>query len=165
MVKSRLADIRDSSGVGATTLGEELNSLNVTAMHRIQSKTKIDKICHEIISSVSDLLLVRIDEGELEGRKRMKKNDARLLHTEDTLWGEGIRIRHELMSKGKRIRPPRGWLWYDTDDNVIGCIYQKPESEGYEVFVHRDIADNPHGSILLISAMRKKIKKLIPKSQ
>lgn len=165
MVKAKLVDIRVSEWVWAKGLWAEIDTLDVRAIHKIRSEVSIENLRNRIISAVSDTILVRIDEWKLENRKLMKMNDARLIHTEDVIWSAWIRIRDELTTEWSKITLPRWWTWQDADTTLIGCIYKKNNSEWYEVFVHRDIADNPHGSSVLISAMRKKIKKLVPKSK
>ncbi len=165
MVKAKLVDIRVSEWVWAKALWAEIGTLDITAMHKIRGEINIENIRNAIISAVSDALLVHIDEWELENRKNKKVNDARLKYTDDMIWGEWASIRSELMTEWTKIALPRWWTWEDADSTLIGCIYKKNNSEWYEVFVHRDIADNPHGSSVLISEMRRKIKKLKIKSK
>ncbi len=163
MVKSRLVDISVSRWEQAESLSAEIGNLDIRALHKIRDEQDIERLRNTIISAVSDALLVHVDEWELEKRKNKKTKDAPLKYTGDMIWKEWATIRSELTSEWEKIALPRWWIWQDTNDEVIGCIYKKSELQGYGLLVHRDIADNPHGSSVLITEMRKKIKKLIPK--
>ena len=88
MVKARLVDIRDTKSSSGNILESDIGDLRVRAMHNITGKQKIEALRLQIISAVSDVLLVHIDERELEKRKLKKINEDRLSHTDDSLWQE-----------------------------------------------------------------------------
>jgi hypothetical protein len=165
MVKKRLEILTSENGDNAVLLWEEIEALTIKSLRKIKSQEEIKRICHEVISAVGDLLLVHIDEWMLESQKPKKWKYIPLNHTDDSRWENSAIIWKDWNSERWLDDAPRGYVYYDNDKSLIGTIYAADSTKWYEVFIEKEIADNPIGAKLLIREMKKKLGKLLKKSK
>jgi len=161
MVSKKLVDIRESEWDQVESIGENIKKLKTKNLREIKTSKAIMEICHEVISAVDTLILVRIDEWELKNRKLKKQKDHPLQHNFDAVWVWGAKIRKDWNALWWKQNPPHGWVWYDKDHTLLSCIYQPSWTDTYEALIRKEIADNPHGAILLLKEMKSKLNKLI----
>lgn len=163
MVHRSLQKMHQNSQEWARRISEEITALRVKNLARITSSQAIKEICNEVISAVDGILIVHVDEEELSKRKPRRADKIRIQHTDDTRWANTSIIRDDWSSKEWGNKSLKWWVWYNKDESILGCMYYKPNKEGYEVFIKKDIADHPEGAIFLIQEMKKKLNKHIPR--
>lgn len=161
MVSKKLVDIRESEWDQVNSIGDKIKKLNTKNLREIKTTDEIMLICHEVISAVDTLVLVRIDEWELINRKLKRQKDHPLQHNFDDVWVWGAKIRTDWNALWWKRNPPHGWVWYDRDDTLLSCIYQSHWSDTHEALIRKEIADNPHGAIVLLREMKTKLNKLL----
>ncbi len=164
MVRRRLESITSIESSWAISLWKEIQWLTVKNLRKIKSAGDIKTICGEVISAVCNLIIVHVDEWSLLTRKSKKDKHVPIQHTDDSRWEDSSIIRKDWNSERWIRKPPHGWVYYDTDWALLGTIYETNKSKWYEVFIKKEIADNPSGAKLLIWEMKKKLDKLIPNS-
>lgn len=163
MVRRKLESITSTESGWAISLWKEIQSLTVKSLRKIKSPEAISMICHEVISAVCSLIIVHIDEWVLAMRKPKKDQYIPIQHIDDSRWEDSSIIRQDWNSQKWLKKPPHGWVYYDTDWALLGTIYETTKDKWYEVFIKREVADNPSGARLLIWEMKNKLGKLIKK--
>ncbi len=163
MVYGKLQNIHQSWSAETVRLSKEIKELKIISLKKIKSDQKIKTIYNDIISAVDKLLIVHIDEGELSIMKPRKAGVSPILHTDDERWINGSIIREDWTRKKWQNQSLKWWIWFDTDESILGCLYYKFNEKGYEVFIKNVIADHPQGAMFLVQEMKKKLNKHILK--
>lgn len=165
MVKKRLESLQWEEDQDNDILWKEIRALTIKSLRRVQSPEAIKKICFEVITAVWWLLLVHVDEWVLATRKPKRKVYEPIQHTEDDRWKNSATIGKDWNSERWLENAPRWYVYYDTDWSLLGTIYESSREKWYEVFLKREIVDNPSGAKLIIEEMKQKLKKIHSKEK
>ncbi len=163
MVTRKLANLIHPNPETQNLLSLEIEWLKTKNLRKIHSRERIKEICFEVISAIDILVLVHVDEQEIEKRKIKKERDKPIEYADDvTRWSSWVKIRKDWGSERWLHNPPHGWVYYGQDGSLLWTIYEWKEKWKYEIFMRREVAENPHGATLLIKTMKKKLEQLIP---
>jgi hypothetical protein len=163
MVKRRLTSIASSEWDLPESLSIEIEKLKKKNLRKIKSTEQIKQICHEVIGAIDTLLLVHVNEDTIEKRKVKKERDTPISYDDSACWNNGAKIREDWSTDRWTKKTPHGWVYYNEDKSLLGTIYEWKEEWQYEVFIRREVAENPHGATILIREMKKKLEEILPK--
>ncbi len=163
MVKERLIATSNSLWDHADAVTRDIEKLKQRNLRKIKSEKAIRRICFEVITAVDTLILVHVNPDELEKRKIKKQKWIPLKYDDTILWNDSARIRNDWQTTRWQESSPHGWVYYNEDKSLLWTIYEGAESWNYEIFIRKDIAENPHGASILIWSMKKKLEKIMKK--
>ncbi len=163
MVRESLRDMSNSDSDYAKSVWTAIAKLDTKNLREIKSEKAIRDICFQVITAVETILLVHVNEEELEKRKLKKQKNVPLKYEDALVWNSGARIRVDWTSARWKKNSPHGWIYYNEDKSLLGTIYEWQEKGKYEIFIRKEIAENPHGAFVLLKAMKKRCEKVMKK--
>lgn len=156
MIQENLQNMHSSEWFHAKSIKREIRGLTVEKLHKINDSEKIINICFEVMQAIERCLLVHVDEHSLESRKLKKDKNKPLTYTEYEVNKNAANIRSDWASKKWGLPSlPYGYI-FRKRETILGIIYKTESNTWYRTFVDKRIANNPHGSSLLISEMKKR---------